>query len=39
MPVCLRTIIQNAATKPDETPIMVYLLYSKTPCIPPVIAP
>lgn len=35
----INAIIQNAATKPDETAIMVYMIYSKAPCIPPVIAP
>ena len=27
----INAIIQNAATKPNETPIMVYMIYSKAP--------
>jgi hypothetical protein len=32
-------ITQNAATKPDAPPVMAYMIYSKAPCTPPVIAP
>ena len=34
----INAIIQNAAAKPDAPPIMVYMIYSKVPRTPPVIA-